>query len=91
MTKGDAAVGDEAAVISECLKAGKQQLLQARIFSAESISKSLYANAIKLAGYRGLLAEGKAEQRRELQQDLRRITGHLDKILSLTLAAWDED
>ena len=91
VTKGDAAVNDEAGIISECLKAGKQQLLQGRIVSAESISKSLYATAMKLANYRGLVAENRLEARRELQQELRRITGHLDQILSLTLSAWDEE
>ena len=91
VTKGDAAIDDQAAIINECLKAGKQKLLQGRVFSAESISKSLYANAMKLTSYRRLLSEGQAEQRRELHQELRRITGHLDEILSLTLSAWDEN
>ena len=91
VSKGEAAIDDKAGVVNECLKAGKQALLQGRVFSAESVSKSLYATAMKLASYRGLLGEGKADARRELQQDLRRITGHLDEILSLTLSAWDEE
>ena len=91
VTKEDDAIDDEAGIISECLKAGKQQLLQGRVFSAESVSKTLYATGMKLANYRGLLAENQAEARRELLQELRRITAHLDKILSLTLAAWDDE
>ncbi len=91
VTKGEAAIVDQASIINECLKAGKQALLQGRVFSAESVSKSLYATGMKLASYRGLLGEQKADARRELQQDLRRITAHLDEILSLTLAAWDEE
>ena len=91
VTKGDDAISDEAGIIGECLKAGKQRLLQGRVVSAESVSKTLYATGMKLANYRGLLAEGQAEARRDLQQELRRITGHLDDILSLTLSAWDQD
>ena len=40
---------DESDFLSRCLKTGKQQLLQGRVFSAESISKSLYATGLTLA------------------------------------------
>ncbi len=86
---GDEAISDEAGLISACLKAGKQQLLQGRVFSAESVSKSLYGTALKLAHHRGLLDADQGEARSAFQQELRDITGHLDQVLSLTLAAWD--
>ena len=46
--------------LSRCLKTGKQELLQGRVFSAESISKPLYETAWKLASYKELLAANQA-------------------------------
>jgi glycerol-3-phosphate O-acyltransferase len=90
VTHGDDAISDEASLINACLKLGKQQLLQGRVFSAESVSKSLYGTALKLARHRELLDADQGQARRAFQQELRDITGHLDQVLSLTLAAWDE-
>ena len=84
--KGADAFDDEAAFLTQCLKSGKQQLLQGRVFSAESISKSLYATGLKLADYRGLLAAGQAEARHEFHQEFRRIDGRLDQVLAIALA-----
>ena len=50
------AVDSNSDFLSRCLKTGKQELLQGRVFSAESISKSLYQTGLQLARYRGLLA-----------------------------------
>ena len=83
---GADAIEDQSDFLSRCLKTGKTQLLQGRIFSAESISKSLYGNGLKLAEYRGLLAAGQARARHELHQEFRRISSRLDEILSITLA-----
>jgi glycerol-3-phosphate O-acyltransferase len=91
VTRGDEAIDDEPGLISECLKVGKQQLLQGRVFSAEAVSKSLYSTALKLGKHRGLLDADQVDQRRDFQQELRDIGGHLDQVLSLTLAAWDEE
>ena len=71
--------------LSQCLKTGKQQLLQGRVFSAESISKSLYETGLKLANYTGLLAADQQESRDEFHQEFRRISRQLDEILSITL------
>ncbi|MDH3533474.1 MAG: 1-acyl-sn-glycerol-3-phosphate acyltransferase [Gammaproteobacteria bacterium] len=84
--RGADSVDDEAAFLTLCLKNGKQQLLQGQVFSAESISKSLYATGLKLANYRGLLAAGQADARHEFYQEFRRIDGRLDQILAIALA-----
>ena len=83
---GADAIDDESDFLAQCLKTGKQQLLQRRVFSAESISKSLYQNGLQLATYRGLLAANRAADRREFHQEFRRITDRLDEILAITLA-----
>ena len=80
---------NKSAFLSQCLKTGKQELLQGRVFSAESISKSLYESAWKLAEYRGLLAADEAEERSEFHQEFRRIKRQLDEILAITLAQAD--
>ena len=85
-TAGADAVNDKPGFLTRCLKTGKQELLQGRVFSPESISKSLYATGLKLADYRGLLAANQAEARHELHHEFRRINGRLDEILAITLA-----
>lgn len=87
---GADAIDDKSAFLSRCLKTGKQQLLQSRIFSAESISKSLYENGLKLAKYRGLTAANEAEARHEFHAEFRQITTRLDEILAITLARADD-
>ena len=87
---GADAVDDKSGFLSQCLKTGKQELLQGRVFSAESISKTLYETAWKLASYRGLLAANQAEARQEFRQEFRRINGRLDEILAITLAGADD-
>lgn len=83
---GADAVDDRGAFLSQCLKTGKQQFLQGRVFSAESISKSLYETGLKLANYRGLLAGNQARERHDFHQEFRRINGRLDEILAITIA-----
>ena len=83
---GDDAVPDRSDLLSQCLKTGKQQLLQGRVVSAESISKTLYETGLRLAEYRGLLAANQAEARREFHEEFRRINKRLDEILAITLA-----
>ena len=85
-TAGADPVTDSSGFLTRCLKTGKQELLQGRVFSPESISKSLYATGLKLAGYRGLLAANQGAARHELHQEFRRINRRLDEILSITLA-----
>ena len=83
-------VDEEAAFLSQCLTTGKQQLLQGRVFSAESVSKSLYQTALKLAEYKGLLAADRADARQDFHQQLRAITERLDAILNMALSRADE-
>jgi glycerol-3-phosphate O-acyltransferase len=83
---GDDAVDDDGAFLTQCLKTGKQELLQGRVFSADSISKSLYQTGLQLARYRGLLAANRAAERRSLDQEFRNISERLDQILTITLA-----
>ena len=85
-TKGEDTLEDEAGFLTQCLKTGKQQLLQGRVFSAESVSRTLYGTGLKLAKYRGLLAAGKAEARQEFHREFVRIDGWLDEILAISLA-----
>ncbi len=80
------AVTNKSSFLSRCLKTGKQESLQGRVFSAESISKSLYETGWKLAEYRGLLAANRAEARREFHDEFRRIKRRLDEILAITTA-----
>jgi glycerol-3-phosphate O-acyltransferase len=87
---GDDPIEDEGKLLSQCLRTGKQQLLQGRVFSAESISRSLYATGLKLAKYRGLFAANRAEERRNLHEEFRRINSRLDAILAITLAKADD-
>ena len=87
---GADAVEDESGFLSQCLKTGKQQLLQERVFSAESISKSLYQTGLQLANYRGLLAANRAGEREAFHREFRRISRRLDEILAITLAKGDE-
>jgi glycerol-3-phosphate O-acyltransferase len=84
------AVENKSSFLSRCLKTGKQELLQGRVFSAESISKSLYETGWKLAEYRGLLAAGDAEARREFHDEFRQIKRRLDEILAITMAQADQ-
>jgi len=87
---GADAVSDEAAFLSKCLKTGKQLLLQGRVFSAESVSKSLYETGLKLANYRGLLAANRAEAREDFHLEFRSINRRLDEILALALGRGDD-
>ena len=87
---GDDAVEDRGALLSQCLKTGKQQLLQGRIVSPESISKTLYETGLQVAEYRGLLAANRGAERRDLHDELCRINKRLDEILAITLAMIDD-
>ncbi len=80
MLEGEPA-GDEAKLLKECMVWGKQYTLQRRIRSAESVSKLLLQNGLRLAANRGLI-EGDPETLQgereawvsELREVLRRIT-----------------
>jgi glycerol-3-phosphate O-acyltransferase len=83
---GTDSVDDKGSFLSQCLKTGKQQLLQGRVLSPESISKSLYETGLQLAHYRGLLAANQDEARQEFHQEFCRISSRLDEVLAIALA-----
>ncbi|NBC23640.1 MAG: hypothetical protein GVY21_09215 [Gammaproteobacteria bacterium] len=84
---GTEAVEDRSAFVSGCLKLGRQMRLQGRVFSEESVSKSLYETAVKLAAHRDLLrgCTDAAAGREALLAELREVRGALDGILAITL------
>jgi glycerol-3-phosphate O-acyltransferase len=84
---GDQPLEDKAAFVAGCLKLGRQMRLQGRVFSEESVSKTLYETALKLAAHRELLAAGPdiARGRRALLEELRSVASQVDDILAFTL------
>ncbi|MGI9335720.1 MAG: 1-acyl-sn-glycerol-3-phosphate acyltransferase [Gammaproteobacteria bacterium] len=79
---GDSATGKSSDFVAECLKLGKQQLLQARISSPESVSKTLYQTGFKLVEHRGLTAADSLAARQEFERLLIRAGGCLDWIVA---------
>jgi glycerol-3-phosphate O-acyltransferase len=80
---------DEAAFLNECLALGKQYSLQRHIKSAESVSKVLFATALKLARNRGLTATGGEElaaKRRAFARQLREAIRRVDAVQALVHA-----
>ena len=59
---------DEASFLNDCLALGKQYSLQRRIKSAESVSKVLFATALKLAENRELTDPGGEDLAAEAQR-----------------------
>jgi len=53
--KDPAVEPDEQALLAECLGLGEQLLLRGRLHRADSVSRELYATALKLARHRGLV------------------------------------
>jgi glycerol-3-phosphate O-acyltransferase len=77
---------DEAAFLSRCLARGKQYHLQRRIRSVESVSKLLFANALRLARNRHLVEPGRpdlATQRLLLADEIRDIVRRVDVVDTL--------
>jgi glycerol-3-phosphate O-acyltransferase len=62
-TREPAAPVDQDALVAESLGVARQRWLQRELHSAESISKDLMTNAVKLAGNRDLLGPGGDELR----------------------------
>lgn len=79
-----AAPVEEGPFIESCLSLGKQYVRQKRVHSEESVSKVLFATALKLAGNRKLLSgEGLVERRRAFAEELKDVVRRLDAIESL--------
>jgi glycerol-3-phosphate O-acyltransferase len=83
----DAEVADRGAFIADCLKLGRHMRLQGELFSQESVSKSLYESAVKLAAHRNLLQGGAeaAAGRKALLAELRDVRKAQEEILAITL------
>ena len=80
---------EDAAVLRDALALGKQYALQRRIRSAESVSKVLFGNALKLARNRGLVeADGPDlnKEREAFAGELREAIRRIDGIESLVAA-----
>lgn len=52
---------DRRGLIEECVRVGRQYVLQQRIRNPESVSQEVFTNAVSLAANRGLLGPGDAE------------------------------
>jgi glycerol-3-phosphate O-acyltransferase len=84
--QGTAAVEDKRAFVTGCLATGRQLRLEGRIFSEESVSRSLFETALKLAEQRGLTggAAGVDAARVAFFEELADLGARLDVILDLT-------
>ena len=80
---------DEASFLSDCLALGKQYNLQRHIKRAESVSKVLFATALKLARNRELTdpdGENLAAERRAFAEELREAIRRVDAVEALVQA-----
>ncbi|WP_060572827.1 MULTISPECIES: glycerol-3-phosphate 1-O-acyltransferase [unclassified Pseudonocardia] len=81
--RDDEALTEEGPFLEECLGVGGQMLLQHRLDRADSVSRELYATAVRQAGNRGLLTDagdGAADlgERRRMWRD--EVTGVIDDL-----------
>lgn len=83
---GETALVPRSEFVSQCLKLGKQQLLQAQIHSPESVSKTLYETAYRLLEHRGLTKADQGAGRESLEAFLRDASGALNTIRELVVA-----
>ncbi|MEO1035633.1 MAG: 1-acyl-sn-glycerol-3-phosphate acyltransferase [Pseudomonadota bacterium] len=88
--EGDRAVTDRASLATDCLRFGRQLRLTGRVFSAESVSKTLFETAFRLADYRDLLGGSRSTERAAWFEELAALAKRLDRILGMTLAQDDE-
>jgi glycerol-3-phosphate O-acyltransferase len=75
---------DEARFVSECMALGRQYQLQRRVTRAESVSKVLFQNSLRLAANRRLLeasdGEELAARRQAFSQEIQRAIRRVDAI-----------
>ena len=75
---------DEARFVSQCLALGRQYQLQRRVTRAESVSKVLFQNTLRLAANRRLIEGGQgdelAERRRIFSKEIQRAIRRVDVI-----------
>ena len=83
-------VFDEKRFLDECLRVGKQWVLQRRLASEESVSLELFKPALRLAGHRGLLDSTTPELsklRREFADEIASTVRRINEIASLAKLA----
>jgi glycerol-3-phosphate O-acyltransferase len=88
-SRGDAPLADEQRFVHECLTHGRQLLLQGRIHGADSVSRELFATALKLADNRGLVA-GDAKGRQQWLDELIAIRELLNRIAQIDTIRLEE-
>lgn len=76
---------DEKRFVTECLGVARQYRLQHKLASAESISKELFATALKLAGNRNLLepSDGVGEARAAFKAQIETLVRRVGRIRAL--------
>lgn len=87
--RGSAPVADKKEFLGLCMTLGAQAHLLHRVFSEESISKTLYETAYKLAEHRGLTtgdANGLAAERQQFADQVRSVNRRLDVILGYVVS-----
>ncbi|MBK7951688.1 MAG: glycerol-3-phosphate 1-O-acyltransferase [Deltaproteobacteria bacterium] len=80
---------DEKDLLRECLALGRQHVLQRRIQRQESVSRTLFATATKLARHRGLTETGGTElalQRQRFAEELLSTIRRIDAVEALVRA-----
>jgi glycerol-3-phosphate O-acyltransferase len=80
---------DEKAFVTTCLGVGHQYRLQKKLASTESISRELFATALKLAANRGLLDPGQAglqDRREQFRAEIETLVRRVARIRALALA-----
>lgn len=86
---GSAPVADKKEFVKHCMTLGNQAHLLQRVFSEESISKTLYETAYKLADHRGLIAEDSKtlfNDRKIFADQVRSVSRRLDILLGLSVS-----
>jgi glycerol-3-phosphate O-acyltransferase len=81
---------DEKRFLDECLRVGKQWVLQRRLASAESVSLELFKPVLRLARHRGLLESTRPELsklRREFADEITSTARRINDIASLASSA----
>ena len=80
---------DKAEFMDECVRVGKQMLLQGRLNSPESVSSELFGSAYKLAEHRDLVQPGEPDLQRRRQafaEELLTLRDRIDRAESLDAA-----
>lgn len=87
--RGDEPIADESRFLHECLTHGRQLLLQGRIHGADSVSRELFATALRLAANRRLV-DGDAAGRQAWLDELITIRELLNRIAQIDTIRLEE-